>query len=92
MQNVLCQLVSLNVFAKKVSLEMHMTNAWTLMSVLLLSARIMLYVLTHQEVMTVDVDPDILVIHLHNVQKKMKATKQMIYARIKSVDPMQFAI
>jgi len=82
MQNVLCQLVSLNVFAKRVLLEMHTTSAWILMNVLPPYARIMLYVfvLTHQEVMIVDVDPVILVIHLHNVQKKMKATNQMIYA------------
>jgi hypothetical protein len=80
MQNVLCQLVSLNAFAKKDSLEMHMINAWILMNVLLPFAQIMLYVLTHQEVMTVDVDLDILAIHLRNVQKKTKATNQMIYA------------
>ena len=80
MQNVRWQLVSHNAFVKKVSLEMHTTNVMILMNVLLPSAQIMQSVLTHQEVMIVAADPDILVIHLHNVQKKMKAINQMIYA------------
>ena len=67
------QLACLNVFVKRVILETHMTNALISMNALLPYALTMPFVSTHQEVMIVDVDQDILAIHSHNVLNKMMA-------------------
>ena len=56
------------------------------------SAQIMLFALTHQAVMIVDVGLDILVILLRSVQRSQMEPSQMIYVRIRSVVQMRYAI